>query len=82
MRAECERMVKENNKLTCLQSQNITLHREVTAKLDEDLQSMTAVRNELDDQLRASKYQNRLDREEFERLLQVANQLKVAMQKE
>ncbi len=35
---------------------------------------MTAVQNELDDQLRARMYQNGLDREEFERLLQVANQ--------
>ncbi len=82
LRAECERMVKENDKLRYLQSQNVIIHREVTTKLDEDLQSMTAVRNELDDQLRASKYQNRLDREKFERLLQIANQCKVAVQKE
>ncbi len=40
------------------------------------------VRNELDDQLRASKYQNKLDREKFERLLQIANQRKVAVQTE
>ncbi len=72
LRAECERMVKENDKLIYLQSQNVTIHREVT----------TAVRNELDHQLTASKYQNRLDREEFERLLQVANQHKVEVQKE
>ncbi len=42
---------------------------------------MIAVRNKLDDKLRASKYQNRLYSEEFERLLQVAKQRKVAMQK-
>ncbi len=82
LRAECERMIKENDKLKYLQSQNVTIHSEVTIKLDEDLQSMTAVRNKLDHQLRARKYQNRLDREEFKRLLQVANQPKVSVQKE
>ncbi len=51
-------------------------------KLDEDLQSMIVARNEVEDQLRASKYQNRMDRKEFERLLQVSNQCKVAVQKE
>ncbi len=45
LRAECERMVKENDKLRSLQSQNVTIHREVATKLDEDLQSMRAVRN-------------------------------------
>ncbi len=43
---------------------------------------MTVVQNEFDDQLSASKYRNRLDREEIERLLQVANQCKIAVQKE
>ncbi len=47
LKAECERMVKENDKLRYLQSQNVTIHREVTTKLDEDLQSLTEVRNEL-----------------------------------
>ncbi len=55
LRAENERMVKEHDKLRYLQSQNVTIHREVTKKLDEDLQFMTMIRNELDDQLRASK---------------------------
>ncbi len=41
LRAECERMVKENDKLRYLQSQNVTIRREVSTKLDEDLQSMT-----------------------------------------
>ncbi len=35
---------------------------------------MIVNRNELDHQLRESKLQNRLDREEFERLLKAANQ--------
>ncbi len=35
---------------------------------------MIVNRNELDHQLKESKLQNRLDREEFERLLKVANQ--------
>ncbi len=38
--------------------------------------------NELDKQLRESKLKTRMDREEFERLLQAANQCKVALQKE
>ncbi len=46
-------MVKENDKY--LESQNVTIHREVTTKLDEDLQSMTVIRNKPDHQLRASK---------------------------
>ncbi len=82
LRAESESMVKENDNSRYLQSQNVTIHREVTTKLDEDLQSMTAVQNEFDDQLRASKYQNGLDREKYETLLQIANQRKVAVQKE
>ncbi len=36
LRAECERMIKENYKLRYLQSQNVTIHREVKTKLDED----------------------------------------------
>ncbi len=42
-RAECERMVKENDTLRYLQSQNVTIHREVMTNLDEYLQSMTAI---------------------------------------
>ncbi len=53
--------------------------RNTQGSINEDLQSVIVAQNELDEQLRASKYQNRLDREEFERLLQVANQRKVAM---
>ncbi len=41
-RAECERMVKENDKLRYLQSPNVTIHREVTTKVDEDLQTSTS----------------------------------------
>ncbi len=65
MRVECERIVNKNDKLNYLHSQNVTIHTEVMTKIDEDLQSITAVRNELDDQLRASKYQNRMDREKY-----------------
>ncbi len=75
-------MVHENIKVRSLQSDNVQIHKEIMMKLDEDLQSMIVARDELDDQLRASKYQNRVDREEFKRLLQVANQRKVAVQKE
>ncbi len=43
---------------------------------------MMTDRNELEQQLRESKLQCRLDKEEFKRLLQLANQCKVAVQKE
>ncbi len=75
-------MVKENDKLRYLQTQNVTIHEEVTSKLDEELQSTIEDRNKLDDKLKASKFRNRLDREEFEKLLQLANQHIVAVQKE
>ncbi len=71
---ECDKIVKENDRLMGVQSDNAAIHREVTKRLDNDLQSMIVNRNELDHQLRESKLQNRLDREEFERLLKAANQ--------
>ncbi len=43
---------------------------------------MITDRKELDQQLRKSKLQSRLVRDEFERLLQLANQRKVLVQKE
>ncbi len=72
-------MRKDNDRLKNLQSMNVTFHREVTSKLDEDLPSMTAVQNELQQRLRVSKFQQSLDREEFDKLLQVVNQCKVAV---
>ncbi len=71
---DCEKIVNENDKLMSIQSENVAIHREVTKKLDNELQSMIVNRNELDHQLRESKLQNRLDREEFEGLLKAANQ--------
>ncbi len=49
---ECERMRDENDKLKMLNSANVTFHRGITDNLDEDLQSMTLVHNELQQQLR------------------------------
>ncbi len=57
-----------------IQSDNVTIQREVTKKLDNDLQFMIVNCKELHDQLRENKLQNRLNREEFERLLKAANQ--------
>ncbi len=57
-----------------IQSDNVAIHREVTKRLDNDLQSMIVNHNKLHHQLRESKLQNSLDREELERLLKVANQ--------
>ncbi len=42
LRAECEKMRKEDDRLNNLQSVNVTFHREVTTKLDENLQAMTS----------------------------------------
>ncbi len=81
-RSECERIVKENDRLYGIQSENVAIHRQVTSRLDNDLKSMMTDRNELEQQLRESKLQCRLDKEEFKRLLQLANQCKVAVQKE
>ncbi len=74
LREECNKIVKENDRLMGIQYENVAIHREVTKKLDNDLQSMIVNHNELDHQLRECKLQNRLDREEFERLLKAINQ--------
>ncbi len=57
-----------------IQSENVAIHREVTKRLDNNLQSMIVNCNELDHQLREGKLQNRLDREDFKRLIKAANQ--------
>ncbi len=74
MTEEWDKILKENDRLMSIQSDNVTIHREVTKKLDNDLQSMIVNCKELHDQLRENKLQNRLNREEFERLLKSANQ--------
>ncbi len=53
---------------------NVTFHRDITDKLDSDLQSMTLVHNEFQQQLRFMNLQKNLDREESEKCLQIANQ--------
>ncbi len=51
LREECEKIVKENDRLMGVQSENVAIHREVTKKLDNELQSMIVNCNELDHQL-------------------------------
>ncbi len=63
------------------QSQSAAMHREVTQKLHNDLQSMIANCNELDHQLRDSKLMIRLEREEYEKCLDTVNQRSIAFQK-
>ncbi len=82
LRLECERIVKENDRLLSIQSENEAIYRQVTNMLDNDLKSMIIDHNELDQQLRESKLQSKMYREEFERHLQLANQSKVVVQKE
>ncbi len=65
LREECLRIKIENDKLKTKQSQRAAMNREVAMKLDSELQSMIADRNELDHQLRESKLKIRLEREEY-----------------
>ncbi len=62
-------MKDENEKLKKLNSVNVTFHRDITQKLDSDLQSMTQARNELLQQIRVMNFQKNLDRGEFEKRL-------------
>ncbi len=82
LRSECERIVKERDRFLGTQSENVAIHRQVTNRLDNYLKYMITDRSELDQQLRESKLQSGLDREKFERLLQIANERKVPVQKE
>ncbi len=61
---------------------NITFKREVITKLDEDLQAIKSAQNKLQQKLRMIKFQKNIYREEYERLLQIANQHKVAAHNE
>ncbi len=81
LREEYLRIKIENDKLKMKQSQSAVMNREVAMKLTSELQSMTADRNELDHQLRDSKLTIRLEREEYERRLDTANQRSMAFQK-
>ncbi len=72
-------MRDEKDKLKKLNSVNVTFHRDITDKLDSDLQSMTQVSNELQQQLRVMNLQKNLDRKEFEKWLQIVNQYTVVV---
>ncbi len=78
LREKYLRIKIENDKLKMKQSQSAAMHKEVTIKLDSELQSMTADHNELDYQLRDSKLTIRLDREEYEKHFDTANQHSMA----
>ncbi len=71
----------ENKKLKTKQSQSAAMHKEVAQKLNSKLLSMIADRNELEHQLRDSKLLIRMEREEYEKLLNTANQCSMAFQK-
>ncbi len=81
LREEYLKIKIENDKLVTKQSQSAAMDREVTQKLDNNLQSMIANRKELDHQLRDSKLMIRLEREEYEKCLDTANQRSMAFQK-
>ncbi len=67
-------MIEENDKLKKLNSLTVKLHREISERRDGDLQSMIVFHDDLQDQLRVMNLKNELEREEFERCLQIANQ--------
>ncbi len=75
LREEYLKIKIENDMLMTMQSQSAAMHREITQKLDNDLQSMIANHNELDHQLRDSKLTIRLEREEYKKRIDTANQL-------
>ncbi len=51
LRSECENIVKENDRLLGIQSENVAIRRQVNNRLDNDLKSMITDRNELDQRL-------------------------------
>ncbi len=57
------------------------MHREITQKLDNDLRSMIANHNKLVHQLRDSKLKIRMEREEYEKRLDTANQCSMSFHK-
>ncbi len=79
---ECEKMRDENDKLKKLHSANVTFHGDIMEKLDNNLQAMTSACNELQQQLRVMNFQKNLDKEEFEKRLQIANQRTVVIQQD
>ncbi len=63
---ECEKMRYENEKLKKLNSVNDTFHREISERLDSDLQYMTIFCNDPQVQLRVKILQKNLDRRVWE----------------
>ncbi len=81
LREEYLKIKIENDKLKTKQSQSAAMHREVAQKVDSELQLMIADHNELEHQLRDSKLMIRMEREEYEKRLDTANQCSIAFQK-
>ncbi len=81
LREEYFKIKIENDKLKTKQSQSAAMHREVAQKLDSELQSMIADHNELEHQLRDCKLTIRMEREEYEKRLETANQCSMSFQK-
>ncbi len=81
LREEYLKIKIENDKLKTKKSQSAAMHREVAQKLDSELQSMIADHNELKHQLKDSKLTIRMEREEYKKRLDTANQSSMAFQK-
>ncbi len=69
-------------KLKRLYSVNLTFHRDHIDMFEGDTHSMRVIRNDLQQQLRVMNLQKNLDKEEFEKLLQIANQHTVVVDTE
>ncbi len=80
MRGEYLKIKIVNDKLVAKQSQSAAMHREIIQKLENDLWSMIAKRNELYHQLRDSNLMIRMEREEYEKCIDTANQCSMALQ--
>ncbi len=75
LREEYLKIKIENDKLKTKQFQSVAMHKEVAQKLDSEMQSMIADQNELEHQLRDSKLMIRMEREEYEKRLDMQHGL-------
>ncbi len=56
LRSECKRIVKQNDRLFGIQSENVAIQRQVSSRLDNDLKSMMTDRNNLNNNLERVSY--------------------------
>ncbi len=79
LRAEYKRMGTENELLLIRQSEKVEMHLKIAEQLDGELQSTVANRDKLVTQLNESKLKRKIEKEEYEKLLDEANQRHLAV---